>query len=65
MNLWQDLAAAALILAAVVYIVRRLRRMGRAKAEGCLGCRQCDPAAQEPPLVGLQPPSPSDQSDRG
>jgi len=57
-DLWQDLAAVALIAAAVVYVARRLWQMAHGRSRGgCNTCRQCPKIESQPRLISLDPPS--------
>jgi len=58
-GVWQDIIAAAIVLAAVVYLARQLWLvLGRKRAGGCgTSCGQCPTnAAESRPLVSLNVP---------
>jgi hypothetical protein len=57
MNPWQDIAALVLVLAAALYVVRRLLQAGgRRRSAGCGGCSECASAVNPEPLVTIDPP---------
>jgi hypothetical protein len=54
---WQDLAALLLVLAAVGYVVRRLRQFGSRKGvAACSGCSGCAGAQSKAPCGTGAPP---------
>jgi len=54
---WQDLAAILLVLAAVVYLWRRVRRrVTRIQRPCCPGCPKCRSGNQNGPPVPLDRP---------
>ncbi len=55
---WQDLATLALVAAAVVYLVWRLRRAGRGQRRtGCRTCSSCPESSGQEKLISIEPPN--------
>ena len=53
----QNLAVLGVIVAAAIYVVRRVFRMGRSKRLGtCGACGQCPTATSKKQLISLDPP---------
>jgi hypothetical protein len=56
MNLWQNVIALGLVLAATAYVAWYLVRAGRRrKSLGCSACTECALPAQRQPLVHIEP----------
>lgn len=55
---WQNLAALALVLVSLFYLVWRVgRRIARVDSGGCSSCAGCPAASgQKPELISLDPP---------
>jgi hypothetical protein len=54
---WQDVVTLALVVAAVIYLVRRLRLLGRGKQRtGCGACLDCPQPPPQGRLVQIIPP---------
>ncbi len=47
MELWQDVSAALVLLAAVLYLAWRFRRIGKRGAPPCASCEHCAHAKRE------------------
>ena len=55
---WQDLLTFGLIIAAAVYVVRRLRRLlGGRQQTGCGTCANCPASGGRNKLISIQPPA--------
>ena len=53
---WQDAIALGAVLAAVVYVLRHVRRTGtRKKPTGCGSCADCRVQPRRGPLVSIDP----------
>jgi len=54
---WQDVVTLGLVTAAAVYLVRRLRRLGRGEQRtGCGACPDCPQPSEQGRLVQIDPP---------
>ena len=57
---WQDTATLALVAVAVIYLVWRLRRLGRGQHRtGCGTCPNCPEPSGQTQLISIDPPKPS------
>lgn len=62
---WQDAVALGVAVAAAIYVIRRLRRLGRGKQRpGCGGCADCPDSSGRPPLVSIAPPQKDGYGDK-
>jgi hypothetical protein len=52
---WQDAVTLGLVAAAVIYLIRRLRRLGRQRA-GCGTCEDCEQPSKGSQLILIEPP---------
>ena len=55
---WQDLLTLGLIVAALAYVVRRLRRLlGGRQQTGCGTCSNCPASGRRNELISIRPPA--------
>lgn len=61
---WQELVAFALVVAAAIYLTRRLWRVARGKQPtGCGTCPSCPAASNSEQLISIDPPPKSNYGD--
>jgi hypothetical protein len=57
---WQDAVTLGLVTVAVIYLIRRLRRLGRGQQRtGCGTCPNCRQPPDQTPLISIDPPKKS------
>ena len=53
---WQDAITLGLVVAAAIYVIRRLRRVGRGKQPtGCGTCPDCPTSSDQQELISIDP----------
>ncbi len=58
MNVWQDVTAATLVAAALVWLVGHFRHgLSGESTDGCPSCSGCGTRAKEPDLVKIELPA--------